>query len=379
MPRFMKTSPALRVSATALLVALSCAACINFGNVNVDKVGVNLRGSVALPNGPSPAASPREASPSNTPAESLPTPKGLASSAPSSEPSPVPSPSPSPVSSTATGWSVEAFAGNSYAGSADGLGDAARFREIRALGTGENGGLLVAENDKLRRVQADGRVSTVRKTNGEAVPIFSPRGVFRGSGTRLYYTGMNALNLIDANGEAQALASRGMPSYATWGGLALDSKGNAYVATWGENTIFKVSPSGVITNFAGSSEEGQLDGPGTAARFSYPTRLAIDPSDNLYVLDNDQSATQSVRKIAPDGRVSTLAQDVAANDIAVDPLSTVYLLSGDVIVRIDASGNQQRHPLASTLDEQSFAHLTLASDGTLYVASRTRLGKIVKR
>lgn len=75
-------------------------------------------------------------------------------------------------------------------------------------------------------------------------------------------------------------------------GLALDDQGNLYVADYGNARIRKVAPDGQVTTLAGS-EPGYLDGsgwdagaPGTA-RFEGPTGLAFDPATRrLYVSDS---------------------------------------------------------------------------------------------
>jgi len=64
-----------------------------------------------------------------------------------------------------------------------------------------------------------------------------------------------------------------------------------------------------VTILAGSSavssdESGSTDGMGTAARFSFPGNLAVDTRGNLYVADNGNC---TVRMVTPIGVVSTIA------------------------------------------------------------------------
>lgn len=85
-------------------------------------------------------------------------------------------------------------------------------------------------------------------------------------------------------------------------GIAFDSKNNLFVADTRNHTIRKISGRSVTT-FAGTAGEmGAVDAQGAAARFSFPTGIAIDRKDNLYVTDQ-----HTIRKITPDGRVTTLA------------------------------------------------------------------------
>jgi sugar lactone lactonase YvrE len=88
-------------------------------------------------------------------------------------------------------------------------------------------------------------------------------------------------------------------------GAGLDSAGNLYVADSGGKTIRKVTPSGVVTTFAGSPGlSGTTDGTGADARFTYPYGIAVDSEDNIYVTDNTK---HTIRKITPAGVVTTLA------------------------------------------------------------------------
>lgn len=86
-------------------------------------------------------------------------------------------------------------------------------------------------------------------------------------------------------------------------GLAMDGNANLYVADTVNSRIRKITPDGVVTTFAGSTQ-GYLDGTGTAARFSGLSGIVADAAGNLYVTD---STSQRIRKVTPAGVVTTLA------------------------------------------------------------------------
>ena len=79
--------------------------------------------------------------------------------------------------------------------------------------------------------------------------------------------------------------------------------GFLYVADSWNNRIRKVSLAGVVTTFAGGSS-GFVDGMGNAAKFNKPSGLTTDADGNIYVADLEN---QSIRKITTAGVVSTLA------------------------------------------------------------------------
>lgn len=88
-------------------------------------------------------------------------------------------------------------------------------------------------------------------------------------------------------------------------GVAADSAGNVYVADGGNNTIRKIGPDGVVSTLAGTAGmRGSADGTGAAAGFADPQAVATDGAGNVYVADTGNA---TVRKITPAGVVTTVA------------------------------------------------------------------------
>src|ERR1044072_835665 len=92
-------------------------------------------------------------------------------------------------------------------------------------------------------------------------------------------------------------------------GVAVAKDGTVYVAAAGDsNRIRKVSPDANVTTLAGG-KEGFADGAGPSAAFNTPSALALGPSGDLFVAD---TGNNRIRKITPDGHVTTVAGDGTA-------------------------------------------------------------------
>jgi NHL repeat len=140
--------------------------------------------------------------------------------------------------------------------------------------------------------------------------------------------------------------------FATPWGLAFDSKGNLYVADRTDKVIRRITPAGEATTFAGSpGKQGHGDGVGADARFASPFGIAIDKRDVLYVTD---SYNETIRKITPTGVVSTFAGvdgragiadgvGTAARfdfpqGIAIDYADNLYVVAESAIRKISPGG-----------------------------------------
>ncbi len=77
-------------------------------------------------------------------------------------------------------------------------------------------------------------------------------------------------------------------------GIAVDASGNVYVADEGTNLISKITAAGVASTLAGSGAMGFTNGIGTAATFNFPTGVAVDSKGNVYVADRGNNAIRLI-------------------------------------------------------------------------------------
>ncbi|MDF2193481.1 BACON domain-containing carbohydrate-binding protein [Paraflavitalea sp. CAU 1676] len=126
-------------------------------------------------------------------------------------------------------------------------------------------------------------------------------------------------------------------------GLSVDAVGNAYVADFGANKIFKVTPAGVVTTIAGSGNAGAADGNGANAEFKGPTDVALDGNGNLYVADYFNN---SIRKISPGGEVTTWAVDAGGAQLN-SPTGLEVDGAGNLLVACHGTHKVIKIPLAT--------------------------------
>ncbi|MDX1980736.1 MAG: SMP-30/gluconolactonase/LRE family protein, partial [Bryobacteraceae bacterium] len=120
-------------------------------------------------------------------------------------------------------------------------------------------------------------------------------------------------------------------------GVAVDPDGNVYISDVIENRIRRVSPSGVITTFAGNGILGQTTGEGRSAELGRPRGLAMDSNRNLYVA---VTWGAYVRRITPTGQITTFAGISGPGGFAGDsgPAASARL-NIPIGVTVDREGN----------------------------------------
>jgi uncharacterized protein (TIGR03437 family) len=201
--------------------------------------------------------------------------------------------------------SVRDSAGNLY------VLDGATLRKIGADGTSTT---IVGFADAK---QDEGPAATVSLGNAQSLAIDAQDDIYIGSylevrkltpaGTVTRVTGTNGFTPSPlASGDARSATVFSVL------GLALDANGNLFVADTFNQRILKVTPAGQFTTLAGTISTAGFSGdggPAAQALLNHPTGLAFDAWGSLYIAD---VGNNRVRKITPDGTISTVAGSAAA-------------------------------------------------------------------
>ena len=181
------------------------------------------------------------------------------------------------------------------------------IREVTASGTIERfAGLLQLDHPEAVAVNASGDVY-VADTYANRVFELSPHGL--------------VLRVI-GNGRA-GYAGDGRPSVSAQLnqpiGLALDAKGDLYIADSADNVVRRVDArTGIISTVAGNHAADKAGGglgafsgdggPATSAQLNDPQGVAVDGAGDLFVADTFNNA---VREVAPDGTITTVVNSTA--------------------------------------------------------------------
>ncbi len=168
---------------------------------------------------------------------------------------------------------------------------------------------LPAGTPKIRKINAyDGSISTIV-----------------GSGAT-GYSGDGAL----ATG-----ASMNCPS-----GIAVDPHGNIFIADTNNHVVRKVDGNtGLITTFAGTGQSSGYSGDGglaTLSKLSYPQDVTVDSRGNVYIADFGNNV---IRKVSAAGFISTVAGTGVGGFGGDGGPARKALLNGPKSLTLDAAGN----------------------------------------
>jgi DNA-binding beta-propeller fold protein YncE len=124
----------------------------------------------------------------------------------------------------------------------------------------------------------------------------------------------------------------GMGTAAQFNGpesVAVDVDGNLFVADKHNHSVRKIAPDATVITLAGCNERGSADGPGAVARFELPSSVAVDGGGNIIVLEECNSCLIT---ISPNGLVTTLdihkSRAFFSQGLAIDADGNVVIADG---------------------------------------------------
>ena len=259
---------------------------------------------------------------------------------------------------------ITTLAGTGTAGSG-GDGSAALQTQLnipQGLAVDSAGNVYIADtlNNRVRRVNADGTITTVAGTGeagyagdgkpGREAKLNFPTGLAIGFGDTLFIadTGNNVIRQLGADGAIHTVAGTGEAGYRgdagsaldavlhAPGGLAFDGEGNLYIADTLNQRVRRVDVNGQIATVAGTGVPGYLgDGrPASYAELNLATNplegmgqgLAVDSRGDVFIAD---ALNHRVRRIDVKGMISTIAQMRTPLGLAVDAQGLVYVADAD--------------------------------------------------
>lgn len=265
-----------------------------------------------------------------------------------------------------SGLTITTVAGNGTAGYSGDGGPATAAALVNPAGVAlDSAGTLSvtdAIGDRVRSVSPAGVITTVAGTgsccySGDGGPataasMYYPSELAVDGAGNLYIADAwnDRVRKVSPAGVITTAAGSKVAGFAGDGGpatgaslnnpmdVAVDGAGNLYIADLGNNRIRKIRSDGVITTVAGNGTAGYSGdgGPAMAASLNNPRGLAVDGAGNLFIAD---LANNRIRKVSPDGVITTVAGIGAAGYSGDGGLATAARLDFPFDVTVDGGGN----------------------------------------
>jgi sugar lactone lactonase YvrE len=214
----------------------------------------------------------------------------------------------------------------------------AQLYNPRAVAFNKSGDVFIGDalNHRIRKIDKDGVISTIAGKPANTNASGSPTGAFGGDGGKATDAQLNQPH-----------------------GVAVDSKGNVYVADSLNNRIRKIDAGGTINTILGSdNKKGRPEGPAETAVLKFPKSMFMTPDDVLYICNTGgntvvkvdlKASSLSVTRVAGnlynkryggDGKFATDAQLNTPQGVWVVKDGTVYISDSEnnLVRKVTADG-----------------------------------------
>jgi len=209
---------------------------------------------------------------------------------------------------------VQTFAGSGLSGYVNGVGVNTMFNNPSFMVADSKSNLFVWDSGNfiIRKISPDATVTSIATNFNLSINYLGGMTIDRNDNIWTASDGQpnsmnSAITLSEITGNT-IVTNIPLPIYsAGLVGICADSLGNIYIAcgnTFVPNKIYQYNTNGVLSVFAGSGNQGHVDGNGIFTSFNTPTALACDQANNIYVWD---SGSYFIRKIDQSQNVTTIA------------------------------------------------------------------------
>ncbi|MDT0267012.1 RICIN domain-containing protein [Streptomyces sp. DSM 44915] len=262
-----------------------------------------------------------------------------------------------PRISTIAGTGTAGFAGD------DEAAVSAQFKHPYEMAVSSTGILYVSDysNHRVRRITTDGKISTVAGTGvagsgGDGGPaakaqLNCPRQIAADRDGSVYIAdaGGHRVRRIGPDGIISTVAGTGTAGSAGDEGpavkaqlnkpfgVAVDADGVLYVSEFRGHRVRRIGPDGIISTVAGTGTAGSAgdEGPAVKAQLNSPYGITVDSTGILYIAD---SGRHRVRRIGPDGIISTVAGTGTAGDAGDEGPADKAQLNKPYGITVDSTG-----------------------------------------
>ena len=260
------------------------------------------------------------------------------------------------IITTVAGTGAEGFSGDGGPATSAGLA------APNGVTVDRDGNVIIADslNNRIRKIDVNTNIITTLAGDGSATMLDFPTGVATDSAGNVFIADYNnhrilridaktgALATIAGDGRADFLGDGGPATNANFNNpynIAVDSSNNLFIVDRDNHRVRRIdSKTGIITTVAGSGPSGSGKGsfsgdggPATDATLDVPFGVAVDPAGNIFISD---TANRRIRKVdASTGIMTTVAGDGTINfSDAIRPAVEASFFR-PIGLAIDASGN----------------------------------------